>query len=334
MLSSFFSRRREPKNKQFESPFFCTPNRHSLSVLLLSLVMLPVYILATGRLGLNVIIILISICVLGFLTETIGARITKRSIKYYGISAWIIFPLLVPPGIPVWMILVCFFLSIVITQVLFGGFGKHIFNPAVAGQIFLLINFAKKYNNSFLKPFADPSFGFSVFSSQSFTNKSVLSILESDGSNVTLETFLGPNTGLISEMFPIAIIICGLIYLTFGETNFKTPLVFLISMVVFSFVGNLVLPQKIFAVLPAVLGGGTLFYAFFIFSDRWTSARTGGGRIISGIVAAFLTILIRTYSSNIEGIMFAAIFNYSFSPLYDELVMFIQRKKRGKYEKF
>jgi Na+-translocating ferredoxin:NAD+ oxidoreductase RnfD subunit len=82
--------------------------------------------------------------------------------------------------------------------------------------------------------------------------------------------------------------------------------------------------------VPAVLGGGTLFYTFFIFSDRWSGSKTVLGRIIAGIMAALLTIIIRSFSSNVEGIMFAAAFNYAFSPLYDELSMFQKRPGKSK----
>lgn len=305
--------------------FSKTPDRYYLSVLFSLLFIFPVYIIAAGRLGLKPLVLLFAMSLTGFIIETLGSIVTNKPLKYYGIICWFIFPLVIPPGIPIWMAVICFALSLILCLVLFGGFGKHLYHPVVAGQIFLLINFAQKYNASYLKPFSDKAFGFLVYSSNSFTSKTTLSLLN-EVNNISFNNLLfGPNVGAIGEMFPLLILIVGLLYLLFCDVNYITPLSFIITFVPLSYIGNYFFPNDILPVIPSLLGGFTIFYLFFIFTDRWTSARTKGGRIISGFIAAVLTIIIRSFSSNIEGIMFAAIFNYSFSPLYDEIFMNMKR---------
>jgi Na+-translocating ferredoxin:NAD+ oxidoreductase RnfD subunit len=312
-----------------EHPFFKTPDRYYLSSLILIICVLPLYLAASGSLGLKSLFLLVLMCLIGMTTEILGALMTKRPIHYFGISSWIISPLLLPPGTTVWMAVICFVFALIICQILFGGFGKHLFHPAVIAQVFLMINFARLYNSSFLKPFSSTTFGFSVYSSQSYTIKTTITLLKG-AEEISLEALLfGPNIGLIGEIFPFLIIICGGLYLLLGDTDYRTPLAFMASLFLFSFIGNRYISSNIISVIPTFLGGGSLFYAFFIFSDRWTSARTKGGRIIAGITAAFLTVIIRSYSSNIEGIMFAAIFNYSFSPLYDEFIMNLHKQKKS-----
>lgn len=46
-----------------------------------------------------------------------------------------------PSSMPAWMILVGAFVAIGITKMAFGGLGKNIFNPALAGRVFLFISF-------------------------------------------------------------------------------------------------------------------------------------------------------------------------------------------------
>jgi len=311
-----------------QAPFFRATDRYYISMGVLCLSLLPLYVIAAGSLGYKILLLLALTCVAGAATETLSSLITKKSIGYFGIGSWLLFPLMVPPGLPIWMSITCFVLSLIIAQSLFGGFGKHLVHPAVFGQLFLMINFAKQFNTSYIKPFGDPFFGFKVFSSMSFTDKTALKLF-STGETLPLKEMLsGPHVGLVFEMFPYLIILAGVIYLLLGDVNYRTPAAFIITFVLMSMLGSALLPQTVMPLIPAVGGGGVLFYCFFIFSDRWTSPRTSGGRIIAGITAAFVTILIRSFSSNAEGIMFAVLINYSFSPLYDELALYLKNLKR------
>jgi electron transport complex protein RnfD len=131
-------------------------------------------------------------------------------------------------------------------------------------------------------------------------------------------------------MFPFVLGIIGSLYLIFGGVNRITPIAFLVSLIFFSYFGRLVLPDRILPIIPTLFGGSALFYLFFIFSDRWTSSRTRTGRVICGAFAGFLTILIRHFSINVEGVIFSAMFNYAFSPLFDEIAFSIQNRREAR----
>lgn len=312
-----------------QAPFFRTPDRQYMSVLILALSLAALYIPAAGRLGLKVLVLPLLACLLGAATEIAGSLLSGKALNYFGISSWLVFPLLVPPGMPIWMSLTGFVFGLLVCQVLFGGFGKHVFHPAVLAQLFLLINFTKQFNSSFLKSFEDPFFGFSTFTSMSFTDKSLLKQLAAGVRFPAEDILAGPNIGMAGELFPYLVVVAGILYLLFGNVNHRTPLAFLATFSLGSILGNLAAPDKVLPLIPALLGGGTLFYAFFIFSDQWTSSKTRLGRVAAGITAALLAIVIRSFSSNSEGLMFAAAFNYSFSPLYDQLALTLARKARN-----
>lgn len=311
-----------------QAPFFRSPDRYYISMGVLALSLFPIYVLAAGSLGYKILILLALACAAGMVTEIFSSLITKKALGYFGISAWLLFPLMVPPGVPLWMSITSFVLSLIIAQTLFGGFGKHLFHPAVFAQLFLMINFTKQFNSSYVKPFSDPFFGFNVFSSMSLTDKTALKFFTSGETLPLKEMLAGPHVGLVFEMFPYLILLAGVVYLVLGNVNYKTPAAFIITFSLMSIVGSLALPGTILPIIPALLGGGILFYCCFIFSDQWTSPRTPGGRVIAGITAALITILIRSFSSNVEGVMFAALINYSFSPMYDELAMYLKKIKR------
>ncbi|NQT58259.1 MAG: RnfABCDGE type electron transport complex subunit D [Bacteroidetes bacterium] len=316
------------KLETIQAPFFRAADRYYCSVGILVISLIPIYILAAGRLGYKILILLALTCAAGMITEMLSSMITKKALGYLGIGSWLLFPLMVPLGVPLWMSIIGFVISLIIVQTLFGGFGKHLFHPAVFAQLFLMINFTKQYNSSYIKPFSNPFFGLRYFSSLSFTDKTALKSFASGETLSLNEMFTGPHIGVVFEMFPYLILFAGVVYLLLGNVNYRTPAAFIITFSLLSVAGAFVLPGTVMPLIPAVLGGGTLFYSFFIFSDRWTSSRTHGGRIIAGFIAALITILIRSFSSNAEGLMFAALVNYSFSPMYDELGMYLKKLKR------
>jgi Na+-translocating ferredoxin:NAD+ oxidoreductase RnfD subunit len=310
------------------APFFRTPDRYYVSVAVLAACVIPLYIMATGWLGYRVLVLLSLACAVGASVEIVSAKLTKRPISYLGIGTWLIFPFLVPPGLPLWMAALGLALSLVIAQTLFGGFGKQMVHPAVFGQLVILISFPMQYNSSFLDPFRNPFIGFSSFTSTSLTSTTEFDLF-GIGMRLPLPRMLaGPHVGLLGEMLPAAVIVAGLVYVVFADVNLRTPIAFLVSMVALSAIGSTLFPDSVLPVGPAVLGGSTLFYGLFIFSDHLTSTRTRGGRIIAGVAAALITIVVRSYSSHSEGIMFAAIFTYTFGVLYDEIVLTVQKKRK------
>jgi Na+-translocating ferredoxin:NAD+ oxidoreductase RnfD subunit len=230
---------------------------------------------------------------------------------------------------PLWTIILCLVLSVTITQIFFGGFGYHVFHPAVTGQVFLMINFLSLYNNSSVQPFENPFFGFYSYATMSFTNETMLLALERGTEISAMKLFMGPNVGTYAATFPYLILIVGALYLYFGRVNRLTPLIYGISLLFFSSLGSLLIPNRILPMIPTILAGDALFYLFFIFSDRLTSPRTKKGRLIAGVFAGVLTILIRSFSINSEGVLFAAMFNYAFTPLYDELIFYLQRRRES-----
>ncbi|MFC1658914.1 RnfABCDGE type electron transport complex subunit D, partial [Candidatus Omnitrophota bacterium] len=60
-----------------------------------------------------------------------------------------------PSGLPIWMACVGSFFAIAVVKQAFGGLGKNIFNPALAGRAFLLIAWPR-FMVTFSKPFSYP----------------------------------------------------------------------------------------------------------------------------------------------------------------------------------
>lgn len=316
-----------PAYHKLDVPVLYSASHFLLTSIFMLLALVPIYVMVTGYFGYKVLILLGAGIGTGLLTELAGIRITGKYTGYFGFMSWALFPLILPPGLDLWISLVCFILATIICIVFFGGYGHHIFHPVVVAQVFVMINFVASFTQSFTKPFFDFSFGFHSYSAFQITEDTTFAALKIGKFIPGIELFFGPNVGFYSDAFPYILLVSGITYLIFGGVNRKTPLSFLAGMLLFSFLGNLVLPQMIYPLPQTLLGGSTLFYAFFIFSDRFTSQKSGFGRICAGFVAALLTILMRAFSIYNEAIMFAALFNFAFGPLYDELGFKFLNKK-------
>jgi len=72
--------------------------------------------------------------------------------------------------------------------------------------------------------------------------------------------------------------------------------------------------------LPAVLGGGFLFGAFFMVTDPVSSASTPIGRILYASLIAVSTLVIRNFSIFNGGLMFSILLGNMFAPILDYTV--------------
>jgi Na+-transporting NADH:ubiquinone oxidoreductase subunit B len=72
--------------------------------------------------------------------------------------------------------------------------------------------------------------------------------------------------------------------------------------------------------LPAVLGGGFLFGAFFMATDPTSAPRTEPAKVIYGILIGICTLVIRNFSIFNGGLMFSILIGNMFAPILDYAV--------------
>ena len=71
--------------------------------------------------------------------------------------------LIVPPNVPFWQVAVGAAFCIVFAKMAFGGFGRNVFNPAIAGRCFLYICFPATMAATWYAPFTDAPAGFARY---------------------------------------------------------------------------------------------------------------------------------------------------------------------------
>ena len=79
--------------------------------------------------------------VTGFITEYIFARRLNKPVSEAVFVTGTLFSLVMPPTVPWYVVVIGMIFAVMFGKMVFGGFGKNIFNPAIVGRAFVYICF-------------------------------------------------------------------------------------------------------------------------------------------------------------------------------------------------
>lgn len=227
--------------------------------------------------------------------------------------------LLLPTGTPIYAVVISAFFASFIVRNLFGGYSFNVFSVAVVGAIFARISwtitavFTNALTDRFLInvfPIADP--------------ETVLFAHTVGINNIDMNGFLFYDTASFLGSVPNFILIALFIFMVYKKTvDIVAPLSMIISFVIFSYLLNLTYGVDGF-IMDSFFISMFLFSSLFLISDVTMLPLNRNPRIMYGILAAFITILIREFSSNIDGVLYAVLFANMFRPYFNE------KSKQGK----
>ena len=106
--------------------------------------MLPALVASTIIFGIKALVLTVICCACCVLFEWLFCKVTKKESTIHDLSAVVTGMLLafnLPVDLPVYMAVIGCFASIVVVKMLFGGTGKNLVNPAIAGRIFIFMSF-------------------------------------------------------------------------------------------------------------------------------------------------------------------------------------------------
>ncbi len=242
----------------------------------------------------------------------------KKEINSFGYITGIILALLLPVGMAWWQLVFTTIAAVAICKMLFGGFGYNIFNPAIFGRIFAQICFGSSFNYGHIE-------GIQEF--EVFTGPTVLSNWAGEGwntltsfSNVSLfDLFIGNYRGTLGETFSLLIIVIGIAFVVLHVIDWRISCSYLLTCLLSAMLVGAVNGVSDFGtfILAQMLTGGILFGAVFCLTDPVTSPTSPLGKIIYGVFAGFITMLIRFMGSGAEGVAYSILFANMITPLID-----------------
>src|SRR3989338_7231681 len=125
--------------------------------------LIPVTIASVYFWGLRVLAIIAVSYAFGGMVEVAFAVIRKKELHERFLVTGLIFPLILPPTVPLWVVAIGIIFGVFFGKEVFGGTARNIFNPAIVGRIFLTIAFPKIMTTNWVTPFTSGLGGFLAF---------------------------------------------------------------------------------------------------------------------------------------------------------------------------
>ena len=233
-------------------------------------------------------------------------KLTKTPCKIYDLSAAVTGVLLAfvcPVTIPYWCIIIGDFFAIIVVKAIFGGIGRNIVNPALAGRAFMFSYPALM--TTWVKPGFSHAAGL-FNTADAVTGATPLAAMgQGNLPDVSIsELFLGNIGGCIGET-SVLLLVLGLLYLLARKIiSLRIPVACIGTVAVLT----LLFPQgnPNFQWMAAqIFSGGLFLGAIFMATDYVTSPVTKLGQVVFGIGCGVLTVVIRYFGGYPEGVSYA-----------------------------
>nr|HID58855.1 RnfABCDGE type electron transport complex subunit D [Desulfobacterales bacterium] len=294
-----------------EAPHFVDPLDLKRYMSCVVLALLPSALASVYFYGWQAVKIIMVSYIAGGSVEVIFAIVRKKEIHEGFLVTGLIFPLTLPPTIPLWVVAVGVIFGVLFGKEVFGGTGRNVFNPALVGRLFITVAFPSIMTLSWQLPFTD-----------TITSATPLVLYKTTQTLTPLpDLLLGKTAGSMGEVFRLGLILGGLFLIYTRVSDWRIPFSYLGAVLILSGIGNHFFPAKVAPALSQMLSGGLLLGAMFMATDPVTSPFTMAGKYVSGILCGILTVLIRGFSGYVEGVMFSIVLMNAFTPLIDHIVL-------------
>lgn len=237
--------------------------------------LLPATVAAVVLFGLKALLVIATCVASAVLSEFIFNLLSKKKQTVGDLSAVVtglLLALCLSTDVTVWQCIVGSVFAIVIVKCAFGGLGYNFANPSVTAKVMLIIAF------------------------------SLGAASVSDGTIPTIiDMLLGKRGGAIGETCAVALVAGGIYLLARKVISWEIPVAYIGSVFALSFA----LTGDVNQALYHTLGGGLLLGAIFMATDPVTSPKKCVGKLIFGLGCGLITVMIRFYGANAEGVPFA-----------------------------
>jgi len=268
----------------------------------------------------------------GFATEyAFTRRLNQPATSAVFVTATL-FTLSLPPALPVWMTIVGVVFAVTFGKMVFGGFGKNVFNPALTGRAFVYVCFGAYMTGMWSEPLGGPLGGFAAWSPgpDAITGATPGMDLK-EGPYPFLPLLLGNTPGSIGGTTAL-LALAGGIYLCKTRTaNYRIPVGGLIAYFVTQGLLWIFEVKNAPDPLHSVMAGSIMIGMFYYATDPVScSQTTNEGRWLYGAFIGVMSVIITTFSAWPAGTMFAILLANMFAPITDHAIKQVKAKRKGK----
>jgi len=234
-----------------------------------------------------------------------------------------LFALSLPPTLPYWMGVVGAVVGVTFGKMVFGGFGKNVFNPALVGRAFVYVTFPSHMTASWYEPMTHGAAGFDAYAPavDAVTSATPLTVQTKHGLVVTWQKlFMGCTAGSFGETCAVLVILGGLVIVWQRAANWRFVVGGLLG---FLAAQTLCWQAGVARAIPphyALFSGSFVFGLFYFITEPISGPTTDEAKWIYAVFIGVMTVVIRVFSAWPEGVMFAVLLGNMYGPIVDGAV--------------
>ncbi|MBI4557636.1 MAG: NADH:ubiquinone reductase (Na(+)-transporting) subunit B [Candidatus Hydrogenedentes bacterium] len=275
--------------------------------------------------------VLIVTFVVGGAWEVLFACVRKHEVNEGFLVTGMLFPLVLPPTIPLWQVALGISFGVVFGKEVFGGTGMNFLNPALVSRAFLFFAYPAQISGD--KVWTAVTNGQAVDGFSGATNLAHIRMAESaDAVNQALtwnnwwNGFLGFEPGSMGETSVLMCVLGAALLILTQVGSWRTMAGVALGTVLMSVFFNMIGSEtNLFFRVPFwwhMVLGGWAFGTVFMATDPVSSAFTEKGKWIYGFCIGLMVTLIRVVNPAYpEAMMLSILFMNMFAPLIDYYVV-------------
>jgi Na+-transporting NADH:ubiquinone oxidoreductase subunit B len=257
--------------------------------------------------------------------EVLFACVRKHEVHEGFLVTSLLFPLILPPTIPLWQVALGISFGVVIGKEVFGGVGMNIFNPALMGRAFLFFAYPANISGDAVWVAVD---GVSKATPLAQVAGGV-----ADNALTWWDAFVGIIPGSIGETSTLACLIGAVILIVTGVGSWRIMASITVGMagtaMLFKLIGSTT--NLMFGLDPLwhFVLGGFAFGMVFMATDPVSAAITKKGKYVYGLLIGIMVVMVRVVNPAYpEGMMLAILFGNMFAPVIDRIFISKNIKRR------
>ncbi|MBA6225083.1 electron transport complex subunit RsxD [Colwellia sp. MB02u-18] len=272
-------------------------------------------------------------------------KITPQLFDGSAILTAVLLGISLPALAPWWISVIGSVFAIALVKQLYGGLGHNPFNPAMAAYVMLLISFPLQMTQ-WQPPLSLLAMDiqltdtlaviFSGYTPQGYSVEQIRTHIDGFTMATPLDTVktnmtlgltvvesmqaptIGKHFGVGWEWINAGFLLGGLFLLSKKAIPWSTPVSFLLSLFVCSFIAFMISPDSNASTMFHWFTGATMLGAFFILTDPVSGATSVKGRLVFGALAGLLVFLIRKFGGYPDAVAFAVLLCNMSAPLIDQ----------------
>jgi Na+-transporting NADH:ubiquinone oxidoreductase subunit B len=288
--------------------------------------------------GLYYLPVLIVTFAAGGIWEVVFAVARRHEINEGFFVTGMLFPLILPPTVPLWQVALGISFGVVVGKEVFGGTGYNILNPALVARAFVFFAYPAELSGDDVwiaaKTSADGVSGATALANAALQGRQGVEAAVS-----FWDAFVGFIPGSMGETSALACLLGAVLLVVTGIGSWRIIVSVaagtMATAMLLNAIGSDTNPFFDVPFWWHFVLGGWAFGTVYMATEPVTAPGTEGGRIVYGFLTGVLIVLIRVVNPAYpEGTMLAILFMNVFAPLIDHFALRLNvRRRQARYRR-